>query len=163
MMSDELTKKSIGSFAWKTAQSICSLGITFVIQLVLARMLMPEDFGLVAIVNVFLVLANTVIETSFSSAIIQRHSVSQKMLSSVFYVNLLLSATVYILLFLIAPLLSVFYGEPILIPVLRVQGLIVVVSAIYSTQQALMNRKMRFKALFFAVLSERFVRQSRVF
>lgn len=148
-MSDELTKNSIHSFMWKTMQSICSLGITFVIQLILARMLMPEDFGLIAIVNVFMTLANTVVETSFSSAIIQRNSISQKMLSSVFFVNIFLSVFLYGVLFLMAPLLSVFYEEEILIPVLRVQGLRVVISAVYSIQQALMNRKMRFKALFF--------------
>ena len=151
-MSSELTKKSIDSFAWKTAQSICSLGITFVIQLVLAWMLLPEDFGLIAIVNVFMTLANTVIETSFSSAIIQRESVSRKLLSSVFYVNLILSAALYLVLFLIAPVLSGFYGEQLLTPILRIQGLRVIVSAMYSVQQALMNRKMRFKPLFFCYL-----------
>lgn len=149
-MSDhELNKSPIDSFAWKIAQSICSLGITFCIQLVLARMLMPEDFGLIAIVNVFMTLVNTVIDTSFSSAIIQRKSLSQKMLSSVFFVNILLSVTIYFVLFLAAPFISGFYSEPALVLILRVQGLIVVVSAVYSIQQALMNRKMRFKALFF--------------
>lgn len=151
-MSNELTKKSIHSFAWKTAQSVCSLGITFVIQLILARLLMPEDFGLVAIVNVFLTVANTVIETSFSSAIIQRKEISQKMLSSVFFVNMLLSVSLYLALFFIAPVVSIFYGETILIPILRVQGLRVIVSALYSIQQALMNRDMRFKSLFFCTL-----------
>ena len=148
-MSNELTQKSINSFAWKTAQSICSLGITFIIQLILARMLMPEDFGLIAIVNVFMTLANTIIETSFSSSIIQRDSISQKMLSSVFYLNIILSISIYAVLFFVAPLLANFYKEPLLIAILRVQGLMVVMSALYSIQQALMNRKMRFKALFF--------------
>jgi O-antigen/teichoic acid export membrane protein len=115
-------------------------------------MLMPEDFGLVAIVNVFMTLANTVIETSFSSAIIQRESVSKKMLSSFFWVNVALSVSLYLVLFLIAPFVSAFYGEAILIPILRMQGLRVIVSAAYSIQQALLNRKMRFKALFFCTL-----------
>ena len=152
-MSDELTQKSIGSFVWKTLQSVCSLGITFIIQLVLARMLMPEDFGLIAIVNVFMTLANTIIETSFSSAIIQREKLSEKMLSSLFYLNIILSFTIYVVLFFVAPLLADFYREPILVYILRVQGISVVISAVYSVQLSLMNRKMRFKALFFCYLA----------
>lgn len=151
-MSKEINRSSVDSFAWKTAQSISSLGITFVIQLILARMLMPENFGLIAITNVFMTLANTIVETSFSSAIIQRDSVSQKMLSSMFFANLFLSATIYMILFLIAPLLAMFYEEQILILLLRIQGIRVVISAFHSIQQALMNREMRFKALFFCYL-----------
>lgn len=148
-MSESLKEKSINSFVWKTAQSVCTLGMTFVIQLVLARMLAPEDFGIIAITTVFMTLANTVIETSFSSSVIQRDNLNNKLTSSIFYANLVLSIAVYAVLFFAAPVISAFYEEPVLVSVLRVQGLRVVVSGLYSVPQAFLNRKMKFRHLFF--------------
>lgn len=151
-MPNDLNKKSINSFVWKSAQLVCSLGITFAIQLILARMLLPEDFGIIAISTVFMTLANTVIETSFSSTVIQRKDLTQNLLSSIFFANFVLSLLVYAVLFFAAPFIASFYKETILIPIIRIQGLRVVVSGLYSIQQALMNRKMRFKALFYCNL-----------
>ncbi len=147
-MADRLKEKSIHSFVWKTAHSLCTLGMTFVIQLVLARMLSPEDFGIIALTTVFMTLANTIIETSFSSSVIQRAELNQTLLSSVFYTNFALSALIYLILFLISPLIAAFYGEDVLTSILRVQGIRIVFSGLYSIPQALMNRKMRFKAMF---------------
>lgn len=151
-MSNSLREKSIQSFVWKTAQSVCTLGMTFLIQLLLARILAPEDFGIIAITSVFLVLANTIIDTSFSSSVIQKETLNQKLLSSIFYANLLLSLGVYGVLFFIAPGIAAFYGEPVLISILRVQGLRVLISGLYSIPQAFLNRKMKFKTLFFCGL-----------
>ncbi len=148
IVSDRLKEKSIHSFVWKTAHSLCTLGMTFVIQLVLARMLAPEDFGIVALTTVFMTLANTIIETSFSSSVIQRSELNQTLLSSVFYTNFVLSIAVYLVLFFISPLVAAFYGEEILTSILRIQGIRIVFSGLYSIPQALMNRKMRFKAMF---------------
>ena len=100
-MSQNLKEQSINSFIWKSAQSLCTLGMTFVIQLILARILLPEDFGIVAITTVFMTLANTIIETSFSSAVIQRNTLDQKLISSIFYANLVLSVFVYFVLFFV--------------------------------------------------------------
>ncbi|MBQ2904492.1 MAG: lipopolysaccharide biosynthesis protein [Clostridia bacterium] len=152
-MSESLKEKSINSFVWKTAQSVCTLGMTFVIQLVLARILAPEDFGVIAITTVFMTLANTVIETSFSSSVIQRDSLDNKLTSSIFFANLVLSLAVYAVLFFVAPAISGFYKEPILVSVLRVQGLRVVISGLYSVPQAFLNRKMKFRQLFFCSLA----------
>lgn len=151
-MSNSLREKSIQSFVWKTGQSICTLGMTFLIQLLLARILAPEDFGIIAITSVFLVLANTIIDTSFSSSVIQRESLDQKVLSSIFYANLFLSLCVYGILFFIAPGIAAFYDEPLLLPILRIQGLRVLISGLYSVPQAFLNRKMKFKTLFFCSL-----------
>lgn len=147
-MSQNLKEQSINSFIWKSAQSLCTLGMTFVIQLILARILLPEDFGIVAITTVFMTLANTIIETSFSSAVIQRNTLDQKLISSIFYANLVLSVFVYFVLFFTAPVISVFYQEPILVTIIRIQGLKVIFSGIYSIPQAFLNRKMKFKTLF---------------
>ena len=151
-MNDNLTQKSINSFIWKTAQSICALGTTFIIQIVLARILNPTDFGIVAITTVFMTLANTIIETSFSSSVIQKVELSQTLLSSIFYANLVLSVIVYAILFFSAPVIARFYNEAILAPILRVQGLRVVISPFYSVHESLLNREMNFKKIFFCDL-----------
>ena len=151
-MNENLTQKSISSFLWKTVQSVCTLGSTFIIQIVLARILDPADFGIVAITTVFMTLANTIIETSFSSSVIQKSELSQKLLSSVFFANAVLSFFVYLLLFLAAPLISRFYDEAILTAVLRVQGLRIVIASLCSIQDALLIREMKFKTLFICEL-----------
>lgn len=151
-MDDSLKERSITSFGWKLAQSICTLGSSFVIQIILARLLLPEDFGLVAITTVFMTLANTIIETGFSSSVIQKSETNQKYLSSVFFANLALSFLVYMILFLIAPLVSNFYSEPILTPILRVQGFRVLFSALYAVHASLLSRRMEFKKIFISYL-----------
>ena len=151
-MNENLTQKSISSFLWKTVQSVCTLGSTFIIQIVLARILDPADFGIVAITTVFMTLANTVIETSFSSSVIQKSELSQKLLSSIFFANAVLSFFVYLLLFLAAPLIARFYDEAILTAVLRVQGLRIVIASLCSIQDALLIREMKFKTLFICEL-----------
>lgn len=151
-MNENLTQKSISSFLWKTVQSVCTLGSTFIIQIVLARILDPADFGIVAITTVFMTLANTIIETSFSSSVIQKSELSQKLLSSIFFANAVLSFFVYLLLFLAAPLISRFYDEAILTAVLRVQGLRIVIASLCAIQDALLIREMKFKTLFICEL-----------
>ena len=151
-VNENLTQKSISSFLWKTVQSVCTLGSTFIIQIVLARILDPADFGIVAITTVFMTLANTIIETSFSSSVIQKSELSQKLLSSIFFANAVLSFFVYLLLFLAAPLISRFYDEAILTAVLRVQGLRIVIASLCSIQDALLIREMKFKTLFICEL-----------
>lgn len=151
-MSESLRNKSVKSFGWKFAQQLCTLGATFVIQLILARILEPADFGIVAITTVFMTLANTIIDTSFSSAVIQRASIDQNQMSSLFFANFGLSLLVYAVLFFTAPLITGFYGEPLLTPILRVQGLRVLFSAMYSIQSALLTRRMEFQKIFVAYL-----------
>ena len=151
-MNENLTQRSINSFLWKTAQSICSLGSTFIIQIVLARILNPTDFGIVAITTVFMTLANTIVETSFSSSVIQRKELDPKLLSSIFYANSILSIIVYSFLFLVAPVIAHFYDEAILTLVLRVQGLRIVASSLCSIQDSLLTRAMKFKTLFICEL-----------
>lgn len=151
-MNENLTQKSIRSFFWKTVQSVCTLGSTFIIQIVLARILDPTDFGIVAITTVFMTLANTVIETSFSSSVIQKSELSQKLLSSIFFANSVLSFFVYLLLFFAAPVIARFYDESILTAVLRVQGLRIVIASLCSIQDALLIREMKFKTLFICEL-----------
>lgn len=147
---ENLKSKVISSYIWKTAQTACTLGMTFIVQIILARMLTPEDFGTVAIASVFMTLANTVIETSFSSSIVQRETIDKETLSSIFYANLFLSIMLYALLFFSAPLIASFYEMEILVLILRIQGIRIIFSALHSIQSALLHRQMRYRQMFFA-------------
>ena len=152
-MNNSLKDRTVTSFGWKFAQSTCTLGASFIIQIILARILAPSDFGIVAITTVFMTIANTIIETSFSSSVIQKSELSKEQLSSIFFANLVLSILVYCFLFFLAPLVSMYYDQKILTPILRVQGIRVVFSALYSIQLALLNRNMEFKKTFFCFLT----------
>lgn len=151
-MEQSLGRKSASSFIWKFGQSLCNLGSTFVVQIILARLLAPEDFGIVALTTVFITVANTIVETSFSSSVVQKEGITDKEISSIFFANLVLSVLVYAVLFFIAPAVAAFYGLPILTAIIRVQSLRVLFSAFYTIQLALMRRNMQFKKIFFCYL-----------
>ncbi len=151
-MEQSLGRKSANSFIWKLGQSLCNLGSTFVVQILLARLLAPEDFGIVAITTVFITVANTIVETSFSSSVVQKEGITDKEISSIFFANLVLSVIVYAVLFFLAPSVAKFYSLPILTAIIRVQSLRVLFSAFYTIQLALMRRNMEFKKIFFCYL-----------
>lgn len=148
-MEQSLGRKSVNSFIWKFGQSLCNLGSTFVIQIILARILAPEDFGIIAITTVFITIANTIVETSFSSSVVQKEGITKQEISSIFFANLALSVIVYLGLFFLAIPVASIYEIPILKPIIRVQSLRVLFSAFYTIQSALMRRKMEFKKIFF--------------
>jgi O-antigen/teichoic acid export membrane protein len=144
----ELKKNTIGGLAWKLLENLGTQLINFVIQLILARILLPEDYGVIALTGVFITIANVFINTGFSSALIQKKSVSDIEYSSVFFAGIFSSIVLYVVIFLSAPLIANFYSEPVLIWVLRVQSISIVFSGLYSVQNAILVRKLMFKKIF---------------
>lgn len=143
-----LKKSTLGGLTWKLLENFVSQFINFVIQILLARILMPEDYGVIALTGVFIVIANVFVQTGFSSALIQKKSVSDIEYSSVFFAGIFVSMTLYLVLFIGAPFIAAFYSEPILIWVLRVQCLSIIFSGLYSIQNAILVRNMQFKKSF---------------
>ena len=136
--------KVLGAFVWRLLQNIATQAAAFVISIILARILSPEDYGLVAIINVFITVALVFINTGFSSAVIQKKEINQRDLDTIFYTSLICGAILYAILYLIAPAISVFYDEPRLTALFRVECLIVPVASIYSVQQSLITRNLWF-------------------
>lgn len=138
----------LSSLFWKLLERSGTQGIQFLIQIVLARLLAPEQFGTIAIVMVFINLAQVFVQSGFSTALIQKKDADEEDFSSVFYLSLGISLFLYLVIFFAAPFISSFYRDPILIPVLRVLSLMLFTGAFNSIQNAYISRYLLFKKLF---------------
>ena len=141
------------NFIWKLAERLTSQGVSFIVSIVLARLLMPEQFGVIAMINIFIVLANCFIVSGFSSSLIQKKDADSLDFSTIFYCSLIVSAVVYILIYFGTPAIANFYNEPILESVTRVYALTLFISAYNSVQQAWVSRHMKFRLFFYSTLS----------
>ena len=145
---------TLTNLSWKFAERISSQLVSFVVSIVLARILAPSDYGAIAMVMIFVTLANVFVEGGFSSALIQKKDADKLDFSTVFYFSVVFSIILYAVLYISAPYISRFYGKDyeILTPVLRVIGLQVIVFGVNSVQQAYVSRKMMFKKFFWSTL-----------
>lgn len=144
----------LSSLSWKFAERIASQAVSFVVSIVLARILAPSDYGAIAMVMIFVTLANVIVEGGFSSALIQKKNADKLDFSTVFYFSLVFSIVLYAILYVAAPSISRFYGDgyEVLTPVLRVIGIQVVIYAVNSVQQAYVSKKMMFQKFFWSTL-----------
>lgn len=136
------------SLFWKLLERGGTQGIQFIVQIVLARLLLPEMYGTVALVTVFITLAQVFVQSGLGTALIQKKEADNVDFSSVFYLSLGLAGVLYALLFIFAPFISRFYHDTKLIPVLRVLGIILFFGAVNGIQNAWVSRHMMFKELF---------------
>lgn len=132
---------------WASIQRFGTMIISFVTNIVLARLLTPDDFGTIGMLLLFLAIANTFVDSGFGSALIQKKDANQTDFSTVFFINLGLSVVVYAILFFGAPWVARFYDVDILRPLLRAQGLVLILHAFSIIQTALLRKKMDFKNL----------------
>ena len=119
-MGDNLKEKMIGALTWSAVDRIAQQGVQFVVGIILARLLTPDDYGLLGIVMVFAAIAYTMVEGGLQSAIVRTHKLEKKHCDTVFYTNLAISLLLYMLLYFSAPLIAGFYKEPEITPVARV-------------------------------------------
>lgn len=144
---DELRKKTlIGSF-WMMIERFGYLTVQFVSNLVLARLLMPEDFGTIGIMMVFITLANVFIDSGFSASLIQKKDITENDKSTVFITNLVLATIVYVFLFFISPCIAEYFHNYNLRLLLRVLGVILLIDAFCAIQNTILTREMNFKVL----------------
>ena len=153
-MKIEISKSQVifGLF-WKFAERIVSQVITFLISIILARLLSPSDYGAIAILLVFITIADVFVSAGFGSALIQKKDADNLDFSSVFYFSFLFSVFVYFVIYLAAPYIASLYNMPVLQPTLQVLALRIPVAAINSVQQAYVSRNMQFKKFFYSTLS----------
>ncbi len=150
-MSNPINKTIVlSSLFWKLMERGGNQGIQFIVQIFLARLLAPEQFGIIAIVMVFIDLAQVFVQSGFNTALIQKKDADEVDFSSVFYLSLFVAALLYILIYFTAPFIAEFYRDPILTSVLRVIGFTLFFGAFYSIQNAYIARNMVFKKLFYS-------------
>lgn len=148
-MENQNTNSNIlSSLFWKLMERGGTQGIQFIVQIILARFLSPEEYGIIAIVMVFILLANVFVESGFNTALIQKKDADEVDFSSVLYLSLGVATILYGLIFITAPFIASFYDQPILIQVLRVLSITIFIGAFNSIQNAYIARNMLFKKLF---------------
>jgi len=142
----------VNSLFWKLMERGGTQGIQFMVQIILARLLLPADYGLVALVMVFILLANVFVQSGFNTALIQKKEADAVDFSSVFYLSLFIAGILYMTLYLISPFIAEFYRAPQLINILRVLSITLFFGAFNSIQNAFVARNMMFKKLLFSSL-----------
>lgn len=152
MADTRLKGQVISGLFWKFGERIIAQGIAFIISLILARLLLPEQYGLIALVLVFINIANVLVSDGLGASLIQKKDASRIDFSTMFYCSLLFSSVLYGVLFLAAPLIASYYEKSELVSVLRVLSLQVPLSAIKSIQHAYVSRNMLFKKFFWSTL-----------
>lgn len=151
-MGNTTSKQVASGMFWKFGERIVAQGVSFIVSTVLARLLMPEEYGTVALVLVMINLANVFITSGFGDAAIQRKDVSDKDFSTVFYCNLGFSLILYAILFISAPAISMFYENEQLCDVVRVLSLQIPLGSFKTIQHAYVTKNMQFKKFFFSTL-----------
>lgn len=139
----------IKSLVWKLLERFGVQTVQFILQIILARLLDPEHYGMLSIMIIFINLANIFIQNGFNTSLIQNKDVTEEDYSSVFWVTLLIAVLLYILLFFTAPLIGELYDMPELITPFRVLSLMLIPGAYNSVQLAKVTREMDFKQVFF--------------
>ena len=144
--------KTVKNFMWRFAERCGAQLVTFIVSIILARILSPKDYGTVALVTVFTTILQVFVDSGLSIALIQKKAADDLDFSSVFYFNFVVCIVLYIVMFLAAPAIARFYDDSSLIAIVRVISLTIVVSGVKGVQQAYVSRSMIFKRFFFATL-----------
>lgn len=143
-----LRRKIFMGFIWQALEQFGTRLVHFVVAIILARLLGPEEFGTIALLSIFMFFASLLVDSGFGKALIQEKDIQEVDYDSIFYVNLLIGLIMYCLLFLFAPCIADFYNKPILVPVLRWSALSIVLTGLRVVQSAVLEREMRFNCSF---------------
>ena len=146
MSTESLKQKTTKGIFWSTIERFSNQGMSFLFSVILARMLDPSDFGIIAMISIFFAVAQSFVDSGFSNALVRKTDRREEDLSTCFYFNIGVGIMAYIVLFLIAPLVASFYNQPILSPIIRITGLGVVLNSLCVVQQALFTIKIDFKS-----------------
>lgn len=143
---------TVKNFIWRFAERCGAQLVTFVVSIVLARILSPDDYGTVALVTVFTTILQVFVDSGLGVALIQKKNADDLDFSSVFYFNFVVCIVLYAGMFFAAPIIASFYNDLTLIPIIRVISLTIVISGIKGIQQSFVSRNMLFKRFFFSTL-----------
>ena len=142
-----LKTKTISGMIWSFVQRFGTMIIAFVSNIVLARLLTPDDYGTIGMLAIFIAIANTFVDGGFGSALIQKKDPTKEDYSTIFWWNMFLSIFLYFVLYLCAPAIARFYNIPLLSSVLRIQGLVLIINALSIIQQNQLRKQLKFRQL----------------
>lgn len=144
-MRKSLKSKTAHGVLWSSVERFSIQGIHFLVTLVLARILTPKDFGLIGMLTVFIAIADSLINSGFSKALIRKQDRTDTDNSSVFYFNIITSFFVYLLLYIVAPYVAVFFHEPQLIGLMRLLCLVVIINSFAVIQRVIYTASINFR------------------
>lgn len=151
-----VNQQATTSVFWSAVERFSVQGIQFVLSIIIARILLPSDYGLIAMLGIFMAIAQTFIDSGFANALIQKKNQTKVDYSTVFYFNIIVSVVLYILLYYSAPLIASFYNEDMLVAITRIVGLTLIINSFGIVQQAKLTIALDFKrqaiASLFAVI-----------
>lgn len=143
----EIGPQAVKAVAWNAAGTFGTQAVSFVITVVLARLLSPAEFGLVAMLTVFVALAGVLVDSGYVAALIQKPTVTPEDESSVFALNLVVALVLCVVFWFAAVPIAAFYHQPALVPITRVTSLVLVGNALGMVQTALLSKRLDFRAL----------------
>lgn len=147
-MADNLKQKTVSGFAYKMLERVGAQGVNFIVSIVLARILLPEEYGTIALVTVLITILDVFVTYGFGNSLIANKDSDDIDFSTCFYFGIGLSLFVYAFLYFAAPAIAAFYGKDVLVAVLRVMGLRIPIAAINSVQHAYVSKHMMFRKFF---------------
>lgn len=144
-MSDSLKSKTVSGVLWSAIERFSLQGVQFIINVLMARLLLPSDYGMIGMLAVFLQISQTFIDSGFSDALVQKKDRTETDLSTVFYFNIVISVLLYLLLFIGAPFIAQFYHMPELTLVTRIVMLNLIFSSFAAVPKIILVIKIDFK------------------
>lgn len=152
-MSNKINNETLlSNFIWRFAERCGAQLVIFIVSIVLARILAPEDYGQIALITVFTTIMQVFVDSGLGTALIQKKDADDLDFSSVFYFNFVVCLILYAVMFVSAPLIAGFYNDVSLTPIVRVISLTIVISGVKGIQQSYVSRNMLFKRFFYATL-----------
>jgi O-antigen/teichoic acid export membrane protein len=145
MMQNSLKQKTINALSWSFLEAVALQGVRFIIGIVLARLLFPEQFGLIGMLTIFMAVAQSFLDSGFGAALIQKRDARQAGRCSSFYFNIAVGLAAAGLLCLVAPWIATFYNQPILTPLMRVLSLTIVINSFGLIQSTILVKQINFK------------------
>ena len=149
---NNLSEKVVNGMLWKFGERFCAQIITFIVSILLARLIAPEEYGSISVVIIFITIADVFLSSGFVMALIRKFRVTEVDLCSAFYANLFIALVIYAIIFVSAPALADAFNADDLTWLLRIMALKLPISAINTIQNAIVSRTMRFKMFFFATI-----------
>lgn len=145
MQQESLKNKTIKGTVWSAADAFLGQGVTFIVGLVLARLLSPDEYGLIGICLIFTTVLNGIVDSGFSNALIRKKDVSDEDYNTMFITNMVICIVLYTTLFVSAPLISNFFKREELTALVRATGLVLFFNALSITQVTILTKKIDFK------------------
>ena len=146
MSEASIKNKTVKGVGWTAAEAVAKYAVSFVVGIILARLLSPDDYGLIGLITIFTVVADSLIDSGFSSALIKKKNATNDDYNTVFIINLVISVLLYLLLFVCAHAIANFFNRQELVSLVRVESMNIVLGALCIVQRVQLTKALDFKS-----------------